>query len=157
MTSEAHYRSFNWQDEQNGIVIITQGETPLKDILLELTRFALHLTRKVSSVDISNDRVFPPKEELPSDEDLKPLFAHLAFTPDGQTVFSTGRQSLVGTPLIDIDYFQGLPVKLAVDLLEPGSMRFCSRLFDYNHQPKATSRLLHLAAFALDSRDSTNS
>lgn len=157
MTTEAQYHSFNWQNEQDGIVIITQGDASLREILRELTRFAIHLSSTVSPVDIATNRVFPSNEELPNDEDLEPLFTHLAFTPDGQTVFSTGGQSQVGTPLIDIDYFGALSVKLVVDLLEPGSMRFCSRLFDWNHQPKAALRVLHLAAFALDSRDSNNS
>ena len=157
MTTEAQYRSFNWQEEQDGIVLITQGKAPIRDILLELTRFAFHLSSKVSLVDIETNRVFPSRDELPSDEDIEPLLAHLAFTSDGKTVFSTGSQSQVGTPLIDIDYFKALPVKLVVDLLEPGSMRFCSRLFDWNHQPNATLRLLHLAAFALDSQNSSNS
>lgn len=101
--------------------------------------------------------MLPTTEEFPLDEKLEPLLRHLAFAQDGRTVVSTGRLSYDGAiPLIDIDYFRGLPVKLVVDLLEPGSLRLCSRLFDRNHQPKSTLRLLNLTATSLDSRNSSN-
>lgn len=140
---------FSWQqgDTDDGEIVITQGSASTRDLIFELTRQAIGLARRQSTL--------PHKEGLPEDSELIPLLADLNFSP--------GREFEVVTPdftdrLVDIDYLRGLPVKFCLrastqevaHISEP--LILSQRLFDHNHGEGASFHILRSAMMALDIR-----
>lgn len=145
---------FSWQqgDTDDGEIVITRGSASTRDIIFELTRQAIGLARRQSTL--------PHEEGLPKDSELIPLLADLNFPP--------GREFEVVTPnftdrLVNIDYLRGLPVKFCLRAStqevahnsEP--LILSQRLFDRNHGEGASFHILRLAMIALDVRKATTS
>ena len=139
---------FSWQEHTNGgEIVITRGSASMRDIIFELTRQAIGLARRQSTL--------PNAGGLPEDSELTPILADLDFPPD--------REFEVVTPhdtdrLVNIDYLVDLPVKFCLRASTEG-MRHNSeplilsqRLFDRNHGEGSSSHILRSAMMALDIR-----